>query len=271
MKKFLSISALVVAITSVGFVSYGAASRYRPTTDRLFTYNYRNHLRRKVVKPVTEMDKFRFWYNFQQQKKVTYDRHAYAAWRSAHDDMFPRDENLTTTKKLVVRGDDARKVRLTTALPEQFNNGWDFPLAGVEFKVPEYVVKNMDGQYEDKRSDLVFEIEKFDSECTALGFQMCAVQRTKHLRERRSLKAISNVKREFSLRRMAVEGRFVYVPQFVESFEVNDFGVDRMYSIYTIQNPVTKEVVYMEGWSSVYNAGRAKNILKAVARTIAFN
>lgn len=271
MKKFLSISALVVAVSSVVFISYGAASRYRPTTDRLFAYNYRNHLRQNVKPSATALDKYRFWYNFEQQKKREYDRHAYADWRSAHDNLFPRDENLHSTDKLVVRNDDARKIKLTRALPEQLNKRWFTPIEGVKFEVPADVSRNEDNQYEDRLSDLVFEINKFDSACSALGFQMCAVQRTKHLRERRALKAISNVKREFSLRRMAVDGKFVYVPQFVESFEVNDFGVERMYSIYTIQNPVTKEVVYMEGWSSVYNAGRAKNVLKAVARTIRFN
>lgn len=271
MKKFLSLSVLVVAIASAGFISYGAASRYRPTTDRIYAFSYRNHLRRKVTKPVTEADKFRFWYNFQQQKNVKYDRRAYAAWRSAHNNLFPRDENLTSTTKLVVRNDDARKVRLAMDIRKAKTSRWAYAVDGIKFDVPDSVSRNLDDQYEDRGSDLVFEIDKFEKGCSAASFQMCAVQRVKHLRARRSLKAVTNIKREFSLRRMAVDGRFVYVPQFMESFEVNDFGIDRMYSVYTMENPLTKEVVYMEGWSSVRNSARAKNILKAVARTIRFN
>ena len=79
-----------------------------------------------------------------------------------------------------------------------------------------------------------------------------------------------NVSREFSLQRTIVGTKNVLVPHFQETFTVNDFGTERTYFIHTIQNPFTNEVVYIEGWSSVYDAPRAENILRAVSRTIRF-
>jgi len=279
MKKFISISAIVVAITSVAIISLGSAritshyhsdSRIRPTTNRLFAYNYRNHLRRKKVGTTNELAKFKFWYNFQQQKKVTYNRHNYAAWRSAHDALFPRDNNLHSTEKNIVRNDDALVVRTTRVLPKRDTNGWVHDIEGISFELPKDVTQNIDEQYTDRMSDLVFEINKFDNGCTSLGFQQCAITRAKHLRARRSLRATSNVSREFSLRRTIVGNRSMLVPHFQEAFTVNDFGIERTYVIHTIQNPLTDEVVYIEGWSSVYDAPRAENLLRAVSRTIRF-
>lgn len=275
MKKFLSISALAIIVTSATFIALGSANislsdlPVRPTTNRVFAYNYRNHLRRKVNPVTTEMAKFRFWYNFQQQKTKTYDRHSYAAWRSAHNALFPRDENLHTNKENIVRHDDLLNVASTKEI-EKVTNGWNEPIDGIRFELPTDIIQNRDGQYTDKRSDLVFEIDMFDTECSALGFQQCAVNYAKHLRARRSLTATWNVSREFSLQRTIVGTKNVLVPHFQETFTVNDFGTERTYFIHTIQNPFTNEVVYIEGWSSVYDAPRAENILRAVSRTIRF-
>jgi hypothetical protein len=271
MKKFLSISALMVVLTSGAFVALGTASRIRPTTNRLFAYNYRNHLRRKTKTNTQnkEMQKFQFWYNFNQQKKRKYDRKNYAAWRSAHDALFPRDNNLYSSKKNIVRNDDAKTVRSQKVIVK--NQGpWTRPVEGITFQLADAIVKNDDGQYTDKSSDLVFEINKFSGGCSSLGFQQCAITRAKHLRARRDLKAIWNVSREFSLRRSFIGNKAVLVPHFQETFTVNDFGTERTYVINTIQNPVTDEVVYVEGWASEVFASRAENLLRAVSRTIRF-
>lgn len=279
MKKFLSISALVVAVTSAAFITLGSAkitatccndSPVRPTTNRVFAYNYRNHLRREQPCTNNEMAKFKFWYNFQQQKTKTYDRKSYAAWRSAHNALFPRDENLHSNEENIVRHDDLLPVATTKEIEKPDTHGWEQPIEGITFQLPANVFKNEDGQYMDKRSGLVFEIEKFDAACTALGFQQCAINYTKHLRARRSLTATWNVSREFSLRRTIIGNKNVLVPHFEEIFSVNDFGTERTYVIHTIQNPLTNEVVYLEGWSSVYDAPRAENLLNAVSRTIRF-
>ncbi len=269
MKKFISISVLVVALTSGAFITLGSASRIRPTTNRLFAYNYRNHLRRKQPCTNNEMTKFRFWYNFQQQKTKTYDRNNYAAWRSAHDSLFPRDNNLHSKEKNIVRHDDALKVRTARVL-EKNKGKWEHPIEGITFQLSSDIIRNEDGQYEDRRSDLVFEINKFTKECTSLGFQQCAISRAKHLRAQRDLKAIWNVSREFSLTRAMIGNKNMLVPRFQEVFTVNDYGTVRTYVINTIQNPVTNEIVYVEGWSSQYNASRAKNLLSAASRTIRF-
>lgn len=216
------------------------------------------------------MAKFKFWYNFQQQKTKTYDRKNYAAWRSAHNALFPRDNNIHTNKENIVRNDDLKTVAMAKEISKPETNGWEKPIEGITFKIPSDVFKNEDGQYMDKRSDLVFEINKFEGACSALGFQQCAINHAKHLRSRRSLKATWNVSREFSLRRTIIGNRNVLVPHFQEIFTVNDFGTERTYIINTIQNPLTNEVVYTEGWSSTYDASRAKNLLRAVSRTIRF-
>jgi hypothetical protein len=275
MKKFISISALVVAITSIAFIALGAAtcctdSVVRPTTNRIFAYNYRNHLRRVQSCTTNEMAKFKFWYNFQQQKKVTYDRKNYAVWRSAHDDLFPRDNNIQSDSENIVRNDDLLTVRTVRELPVVNTGGWEQPIDGLTFQLPADVIRNDEEQYTDKRSDLVFEINKFEDGCTSLGFQQCAITRAKHLRARRNLKATWDVSREFSLRRAVIGNKNVLVPHFQEVFTVNDFGTERTYVINTIQNPLTDEVVYIEGWSSVQDAPRAENLLQAVSRTIRF-
>ena len=270
MKKFISISALLIAITSGVFITLGSASVIRPSTNRVFAYNYRNHLRRKTPTVNKEMSKFVFWYNFQQQKTKTYNRHDYAAWRSAHDALFPRDNNLYSIKKNIVRHDDSLIVRTTRELPKPDRTGWQYPIPGIKFQLASDLFLNEDGRYEDKRSDLVFEVNKFTTECTSLGFQQCAITRAKSIRERRGLKAIRNVSREFSISRAMIGGKNMIVPRFQEIFTVNDYGVERTYVISTIQNPVTKEVVYVEGWSSVHDAPRAKNLLRGFARTIRF-
>lgn len=279
MKKFLSISALVITVTSFAFIAIGSAkitsnccnnSPVRPTTNRLFAYNYRNHLRRVQPCNNNEMAKFKFWYNFQQQKTKKYDRNSYAAWRSAHNALFPRDNNIHSTEENIVRHDDLKTVATTKEIEKPETNGWEQPIDGITFQAPSSVFKNEDGQYMDKQSDLVFEIQKSDSACTALGFQQCAINYAKHLRARRSLTATWNVSREFALRRTIINNKKVFVPYFRETFTVNDFGIERTYSIHTLQNPLTNEVVYIEGWSSVYDASRAKNLLNAVSRTIRF-
>ncbi len=269
MKKFVSISALLIVITSGAFIVSGSASRLRPTTNRLFAYSYRNHLRRQ--KPCTrnnEMAKFRFWYNFQQQKTKKYDRRSYAAWRSSHNALFPRDNNLHSKNQNIVRNDDLIKVR-TRVLPTPNRTAWEHPIEGITFQLAADIIRE-DGQYMDKRSDLVFEIKKFEKGCTSLGLRQCAVTRAKHIRARRNLKAIWDVSREFSLRRTIIGNKNVLVPHFQETFTVNDFGTVRTYMIITIQNPITKEVVYLEGKSSVADAPRAENLLRAVSRTIRF-
>ena len=279
MKKFLSISALVVTVTSFAFIAIGSAkiirnccsdSPVRPTTNRLFAYNYRNHLRR--VQPCTnnEMAKFKFWYNFQQQKTKKYDRKSYVAWRSEHNALFPRDKNLHSNKENIVRHDDLKTVAMTKEIEKPETNRWEQPIDGVSFQLSADVFKNEDGQYMDKRSDLVFEIQKSDVACSALGFQQCAINYAKHLRARRNLTATWDVSREFALRRTIVNNKKMLVPHFQETFTVNDFGIERTYSIHTTQNPLTNEIVYVEGWSSVYDAPRARNLLNAVSRTIRF-
>ncbi len=278
MKKFISLSTLALVLTSVIGIAVGSAkiasnccndTRLRPTTNRVFAYNYRNHLRRKVSVENKELSKFVFWYNFQQQKTKTYNRHDYAAWRSAHDALFPRDENLHSNEKLVVRHDDVRVVQTAQPLPASTNR-WYSGVPGISVQLAADIISNENGQYEDVKSDLVFTIQKFKDPCTSLGFQLCAVSRAKSIRAERDLKAIKNVSREFSLGRAFIDGKNMLVPHFQEVFTVNDFGIERTYVIHTIQNPLTKEVVYVEGYSSSLYGPRTENLLRAVARTIRF-
>lgn len=271
MKKTLALI-LGLALLTTGIVVSSDASRYRPHSDRIAPFRSLKSLRAKYqVSPVRQSTTTfpRMFHRMRQQSQKTFSRSDYQLYRETHPDLFPRHENTVQSERVYVR--ESRDFR---TVPEVR----DFEAPLKTLSAPAFSLRATEGFFPvDERTifhpglDLTVSAHTFPGRCQGLSFQLCALTNAKHLRRGRDFTDPMEVEHSFLIQKMRTDQKTLLYPAVMESFEVNDFGQEKIVVFVQFLHPMTGEIFYLQGEAPVENARWVKNTMRSLSQTFTFH
>lgn len=292
MKKFILLTlGLAALVASATFLA--DASTYRPHSARLAPYRYHEMLKYRYRRPsasnVTVKKSTAYcrscfnrttqhatvWEGFTDPEVNTFNRREYQVYRSMRPNLFPRHANIVTSDVVVVRAakqldyrEPMHGIEQTLTRMEENDDFFDDP--GYSLRLPVSFERNENGTYSDPFTGVVVRANPSSLACNALTFDDCALKLGTALRDGHRFSTTHRVSQNYGLRRATLDGKKVYYPTLIETYEVDDYGTKKLYVLYTLQNPENGSMAYVEAVAPYGNQTAAQNVMKSIARTYTF-
>ncbi|MCF7917821.1 hypothetical protein K9L27_02355 [Candidatus Gracilibacteria bacterium] len=270
--------------------------RERPFSDRIGPFKNRIPTRTELLHqnldfshPSRRPD---VWYYAQYRKSTIPARINLAINRAQHPELYPRNENLLGTKRVVVRNGDYTEVSTVVYEPDTVSV-YRSPLeAGIQedeivhisrrpetqylgkdytLEVPAGFVLRANGHYENIYNSVSFRLVKTPDtySCVQQSFEECAIDLGKGFKDDQQLVQMSQLKRDVRWDQ-TLGAEMVRYPTLTESFHANGFGSDNVYLVFNALDPHDGSVIRLEAVANQKDTDEASRIMQKVFQSFRF-